>query len=124
VSFRTTDAEGKVELVCIVCPAGCRLQVDPANNHAVTGNSCKRGEGYGRQEIASPARVITSTVCISGAELPRLPVKTDRPIPKEKISDAMEMLDGLEVQAPVQSGGIIVKDICDTGAHFVATRSL
>jgi CxxC motif-containing protein len=124
VSFRTTDCEGRIELVCIVCPTGCRLKVDPANNHAVTGNTCKRGEEYGKQEIANPKRVITSTVCISGAELPRMPVKTDTPIPKEMISDAMKLLDGLEVQGPVKSGTVIVDDICGTGAHFVSTRSL
>ena len=27
------------ELVCIVCPRGCRLQVDEDNGYAVTGNS-------------------------------------------------------------------------------------
>ena len=124
VTFRTTDAEGRVELVCILCPKGCRLHVDPAKNHEVKGFTCKRGEDYGRHEIANPTRVITSTVCISGAELPRMPVKTDTPIPKEKIFEAMKLLDGLEVKDPVKSGSIIVKDICGTGANFVSTRSL
>ena len=31
------------ELICIVCPRGCRLTVDENNDYAVTGNSCKRG---------------------------------------------------------------------------------
>ena len=38
------------ELICIVCPRGCHLQVDEANGYAVTGNSCPRGAEYGRQE--------------------------------------------------------------------------
>jgi CxxC motif-containing protein len=124
VKFRTTDANGCVELICIVCPQGCHLKVDPSKNYEVSGHTCERGEDYGKQEIGNPTRVITSTVCISGAELPRLPVKTDKPIPKEKISDVMKLLDGLEMKGPVQTGTIIVKDICGTGAHFVATRSL
>jgi NADPH-dependent 2,4-dienoyl-CoA reductase/sulfur reductase-like enzyme/CxxC motif-containing protein len=124
VSFRTTDAEGRVELVCIVCPKGCRLKVDPAKDYAVTGHTCERGETYGKQEIGNPTRVITSTVCISGAELPRMPVKTDTPIPKEKIFDAMKLLDGLEMKVPVSGGAVVVKNICGTGANFVSTRSL
>jgi len=124
VSFRTTDAEGRIELVCIVCPSGCRLKVDPAKGYAVTGNTCKRGEEYGKQEVANPTRVITSTVCIAAAELPRMPVKTDSPIPKGKIFDAMKLLEGLEVKGPVKSGTVVVKDICGCGANFVSTRSL
>jgi CxxC motif-containing protein/NADPH-dependent 2,4-dienoyl-CoA reductase/sulfur reductase-like enzyme len=124
VSFRTTDAEGRVELVCIVCPQGCRLKVDPAKDYAVTGHTCERGETYGKQEIGNPTRVITSTVCISGAELPRLPVKTDAPIPKETIFDAMKLLDGLEMKGPVHSGAVVVENLCGTGANFVSTRSL
>ena len=30
-------------LICIICPKGCRLQVDEKNRFAVTGNSCPRG---------------------------------------------------------------------------------
>jgi CxxC motif-containing protein len=53
-----------------------------------------------------------------------MPVKTDSPIPKEKIFDAMETLLGLEMKGPVQSGTVVVKDICGSGANFVSTRSL
>ena len=50
------------ELVCIVCPRGCRLKVDEENDFAVTGNTCPRGAEYGRNEIMAPTRVLTSTV--------------------------------------------------------------
>ena len=124
VTFRTTDAEGRVELICIVCPQGCHLKVDPAKGFAVTGNTCERGENYGKNEIGNPMRVITSTVCINGAELPRMPVKTDTSIPKKMIFDAMKLLNELEVKGPVQCGAVIVKDICGSGANFISTRSL
>jgi CxxC motif-containing protein/NADPH-dependent 2,4-dienoyl-CoA reductase/sulfur reductase-like enzyme len=124
VSFRSVDAEGRTELVCIVCPKGCRLKVDPGKNYAVTGFTCERGEKYGKQEISNPTRVITSTVCIDGAELPRMPVRTDNPIPKEKIFEAMKTLDNLQVKGPVKSGDVIVKDICGTGVNFISTRAL
>lgn len=55
------------ELVCIVCPKGCRLRVDEENDFAVTGNSCPRGAQYGREECTNPTRVVTSTVAVSAA---------------------------------------------------------
>ena len=46
------------EFICIVCPKGCRLKVDDEGN--VTGNTCIRGEKYGKQEAIDPKRTITS----------------------------------------------------------------
>ena len=65
------------ELVCIVCPKGCRLHVDDENGYTVTGNSCPRGAEYGKNEIQNPTRVLTSTVRLSGGAYRRCPVKTD-----------------------------------------------
>ena len=66
-------------IICITCPKGCRLSVDEENGYKVTGNGCPRGEIYGKNELQHPVRVITSTVRIEGAAVPRLPVKTDKP---------------------------------------------
>jgi len=121
--FKNIRPDGVVELICINCPQGCRLSVDTKNNFAVTGNTCDKGEAYGRQEVSKPERVITSTVRLNGAELERLPVKTDAPIDKDKIFDAMKLLDNVDLQCPVRRGDIVVKNICGTGVNFVASRS-
>lgn len=112
------------ELICIVCPRGCHLKVDEQNGYAVTGNSCPRGAEYGKTELTHPTRVITSTVAVRGAMYARCPVKTSKPIPKELIFDAMKTLDGLVLDTPVQLGQVVVRDVCGTGADFVACRSL
>lgn len=112
------------ELVCIVCPKGCRLKVDENNNYAVTGNDCIRGEAYGKKELTNPTRVITSTVKLVGGLHNRLPVKTSSDIPKGMIFDAMKLLDKVEVQSPIKSGDVVVKDILGTGVDFIATKSL
>ena len=31
------------ELICIVCPQGCRLRVEEKQDYRVTGNRCARG---------------------------------------------------------------------------------
>ena len=111
------------ELVCIVCPKGCRLRVDEENGYAVTGNSCPRGAVYGHDELVNPTRVLTSTVKIEGGLYPRLPVKTDKPIPKGKIWDVMKLLDGITLHVPVQVGERIAA-VPGTDAFVVASRDM
>ncbi len=112
------------ELVCIVCPKGCRLKVYDEENFRVEGNSCPRGEAYGKDELRNPTRVLTSTVRIKKGVHLRLPVKTEKAIPKEKLFDAMKQLDQVEVTAPVQLGQVIIEDICGTGVSVIASRSM
>lgn len=112
------------ELICIVCPKGCRLTVDEEHDYAVSGNGCPRGAEYGRRELIAPTRTVTSTVRCVGAAHPRCPVKTDRPIPKAMIFDAMAALDAVELHAPVRIGDVALENVCGSGANFVVTRNL
>ena len=110
-------------IICIVCPKGCRLTVDE-ETFAVTGNSCPRGAEYGKNELTHPVRVVTSTVKVTGASIARCPVKTAGSVPKEKMADVMRALDGVCLTAPVKRGDIAVSDVCGTGVDVVATRDL
>lgn len=112
------------ELICIVCPKGCHLKVDETQNYQVFGNSCPRGEEYGKMELINPTRVVTSTVRCTGGAHPRCPVKTNAPIPKVLILQAVRCLDDVELTAPVHTGDIVLSNICNTGISFVATRDL
>jgi CxxC motif-containing protein len=110
------------ELICIVCPKGCHLQVDEEHGYAVTGNSCPRGAEYGKAELTHPTRVVTSTVrCLGGAH-PRCPVKTDRAVPKELIFQVMEEINALTVSAPVRVGQVLLEHVCGTQANIVSAR--
>ena len=112
------------ELVCIVCPKGCRLSVDEENGFAVTGNSCPRGAEYGKRELCDPHRTVTSTVHISGAIHPRLPVKTDGEIKKTDIFKVMQVIKTVRTEAPVETGEILVRDIAGTGVNLVSTKTV
>ncbi len=112
-----------IELVCIVCPQGCRLQVDPQNGYAVTGNACPRGEVYGKKEVTAPTRVLTSIVRIEGAMHPCCPVKTADAIPKEKIADAMALLRKVKLTSPVAIGDVVA-EIEGTGVSWVVTKDM
>jgi CxxC motif-containing protein len=118
----------KKELICIVCPKGCRLSLeeDPGNalGFRVTGLTCKRGETYAVKEVTAPTRMLTSTVRIHGARLNRLPVRTSSDIPREKVLDCMQLINELEVQSPVKMGQILVPGLFGTEANLIASRSL
>jgi CxxC motif-containing protein len=112
------------ELVCILCPQGCRLRVDETEGDLVRGNNCLRGEKYARSEITAPTRMLTSTVRIRGAKYRCCPVKTDRALPKKLIFEALSLLDDIELASPVKKGDIVIKNILATGINFVTTRSM
>ena len=111
------------QIICITCPKGCHLQVDEENGYQVTGNSCPRGEAYGKNELKNPVRTLTSTVRLSGARTPRLPVKSSAPLPKGKIFDAMRLLDSVIVKAPVAVGQVLLADVFGIGVDIVATKA-
>ncbi len=112
------------ELTCIVCPRGCRLRIDETRDFLVMGNGCERGIDYAKAEISSPVRTLTSTVKIVGACHPRLHVKTNRPIPKKLLWEAMTILNRITVHAPIRIGDVIVKNIAGSGADLTATRDM
>ncbi len=112
------------ELTCIVCPRGCRLRIDEAQPPRVTGNGCEKGIDYAKSELTAPVRTLTSTVRIVGACHPRLPVKTSKPIPKGLLKEAMAVLAGVTVHAPICVGDVVVKNILKSGADLIATRDM
>ncbi|MGI6504762.1 MAG: DUF1667 domain-containing protein, partial [Clostridia bacterium] len=115
----------KKDIVCIVCPRGCTIQVNYDKNGIISmeGSSCKRGDEYARAEILSPTRMITSSVKIDNAKYTVCPVKTGAPVSKSKIFDVMEEIYKVRIQAPVQQGDVIIKDVCGTGADIIATQT-
>ncbi|MGL5056420.1 MAG: DUF1667 domain-containing protein [Fusobacteriaceae bacterium] len=113
-----------VEMICIVCPIGCHLEVDVENNYKVTGNTCPRGEVYGKEELIAPKRVVTSTVVIEGGIHKRVPVKTSSAIPKERVYDCMELLKDIRLISPVKVGDVILENIFDTGISILVTRDM
>jgi len=113
-------------LICINCPLGCALTVTLENGlvTTVTGNTCPRGEAYGRKELTNPTRIVTSTVSVTGGHLPVVSVKTDSDIPKDKISAVMQAIRQASATAPVHIGDVLIKDAAGTGVNIVATKNI
>lgn len=110
------------ELICITCPRGCHLSVDDKLN--VTGNFCPRGAMYAKTELTHPVRTLTSTVVIKSKITNRLPVKSSEALPKELIFKSMEVINKVNVQAPIHIGDVVVENILNTGINIVATKDI
>jgi CxxC motif-containing protein len=87
---------------------------------SVDGNKCPNGAEYAVVEMTAPKRVITSLVKIGHGVVP---VKTNGGIDKNKIFDALAVLKGLVLTAPIITGDVIVKNVLGSGVDFVATGS-
>ena len=110
------------KFTCICCPRGCALEVD--DNLNVTGNFCPRGKEYGVSEVTSPVRNISSIVRVNNIPNLMLSVKTNKPIPKDKIFDVMNEINKVSVNAPISLGQVIIKNVCGLGVDIVATKDI
>lgn len=114
------------EITCIICPLGCkaRVTVEKGRITKVENVKCLRGEDYVRREIEAPTRDFFTTVRVNASRIPVLPVRSTKPIPKEKIQDCVLELAKTVVDAPVKAGDVIVEDPLGLGIKIIATRDL
>ena len=112
--------------LCIGCPLGCRLEVEEEDGAIVEvrGFSCKLGKEYAEREHTDPRRMVSSTVRVANGLWTRLPVKTNRPVPKDQVRAVCRVLRQISIAAPVTIGDVIVVNVLDTGADVVAARDL
>ncbi len=109
-------------LTCIVCPRGCALAVTLDSSgevKEVTGNACKRGADYAKEECVRPMRCVTSTVaCLGGGVVS---VRCERAVPKAQIFDVMAEINKVILDRSVTVGDIIIENVCGTGVNVIAT---
>ena len=117
---------------CTTCPSECLLTVEverDANGAvvdvcSVTGNSCPRGDKFAHQELTRPMRVLTTTVAITGGDEALLPVRTAEAIPLEVHAQAMDLIRGLIVEAPIRMSDVVRPNLLDTGTDLIASMDI
>ena len=114
------------KLRCIRCPAGCEILVEetPGEVVSVAGNGCPQGAEYARRELTDPTRVVTTTVRVRGADQPVVPVRTAGEIPRDMVSECLEVLHSLVLDAPVAMGQTLLENVGGTGIAVVTTRKV
>lgn len=117
---------------CTTCPSECLLTVEVERNadgavvevRSVTGNSCPRGDTFAHQELTCPMRVLTTTVAVSGGDETLLPVRTAEAIPLELHAQAMDLIRGLVVEAPIRMGDVVLENLLGTGIDLIASMDI
>ena len=111
---------------CIVCPTGCEIKVKKGLGEKVTfeGYTCDRGLEYAQQEFYEPKRILTTTIRVDKGILPLIPVRTDKPILKDKLKSVLREVAQVKVKAPIKMGDILIKNVLNLDADVIASRDL
>jgi CxxC motif-containing protein len=114
------------EIICIVCPLGCRMEValEGTEVKTVTGNQCKKGVKHAEKEVTFPGRVLTTTMKTDIPEIPLLPVRSNKEVPKNQLITCMKEISKQHVSSPIKIGEIVMKDILGLGVDITACRSI
>lgn len=113
------------QMTCIVCPNGCRLQVEEAGGAwKVTGNRCKRGEVFAVSEMTNPVRTICSTAATGFPDVPVVPVRVSGEIPKERIFDVMAEINKVTVSRRIKRGTAVIENVLGLGVDVIVTSGI
>lgn len=110
--------------ICICCPLSCDLTLTEKDGELfVSGNTCKRGSEYAKNEYKDPVRMITTTVKLTGSDKALLPVISDGMIPKKKMQECLQVLYDITITAPVKMGDVVCENILGTGVDILAAST-
>lgn len=128
----STNAIETLQFNCTTCPSECLLTVEVERDvngsvaaiHSVTGNRCPRGDKFAHQELTCPMRVLTTTVAVSGGDEALLPVRTAEAIPLALHAQAMDLIRGVVVDAPIRMGEAVLPNLLNTNINLIASMDI
>ncbi|MDD5070052.1 MAG: DUF1667 domain-containing protein, partial [Candidatus Omnitrophica bacterium] len=111
---------------CIECPNGCLVTVITEDGRVkdIKGNKCPKAFDYVKQEIEHPLRIFTTTIKANKLSLAVVPVRTDKPIPKSKLFEAIEAVREIRITKPVLASDVLINDFLGLGVNLIVTRSV
>ena len=110
-------------LTCIICPRGCQLTAEITDgNVSVTGHTCPKGAEYAASEILHPMRTVTATIRVANRKDAMVSVKTQQPVPKDRMMAVMAALRHMTVDAPIAMGQVLLPDV--EGIPVIATKQI
>ena len=116
-----------VNITCIGCPLGCAVRLSLDNKGEVidiADNKCKQGQKYVLEEYKHPMRLLTATVLTQNSHQPLLSIRTDKPIAKSMLVQAMSELAQIKVRPSIRIGEVVKTNILGSGANIIATSDL
>lgn len=126
------NATETLQFNCTTCPSECLLTVEVerdangavAEVRSVTGNNCPRGDKFAHQELTCPMRVLTTTAAVSGGDEGLLPVHTAEAIPLALHAQAIDLIRGLVVNAPIRMVDVVLENLLDTNINLIASMDI
>ena len=114
----------ETKITCILCPIGCEIRINKKLLMIIDGAKCNKGIEYSKNEVLNPKRILTTSILVKNGIFPLVSVKTNKPIPKDEIFNILKIIKNKSVNAPIYIGDIIIKNILDTGADIIATKTV
>jgi CxxC motif-containing protein len=113
------------KMTCILCPAGCELEVGEADGRLeIRGHECEKGIEFAENEIRNPRRNLATSVPLKGSATRMVSVRLSGPVPRDRIFPILEAISGLRPEAPVRRGQVLIADVLGTGVDVIATRTV
>ena len=53
-----------------------------------------------------------------------IPVRSDKPLPKERLQEALKEIALTKVKAPIKMGEVLIKNVLSLNANIIASRDL
>jgi CxxC motif-containing protein len=110
-----------------VCPVGCSILIDFNEETkeiiSFSGNECKKGIKFIQEELVRPSRLLTTTIRIDSALCSRLPVRSDIPVPKEKIREMIKEVKKIRINVPVLAGQTIADNFMGLGIKILSSST-
>jgi CxxC motif-containing protein len=114
------------KVICVGCPMGCLINIIVDNGviTAIEGNRCKQGEKYANEEYRNPVRTLTTTLLTQESSQPLLPVRTSKPVHRQKMLSIVTALAGVSVRPPVRIGEVVVSQPEGVMVDVIATADM
>lgn len=112
------------ELVCITCPNSCHMTAEFKDGQwVVTGNLCPRGQKFAENEMTSPQRTFSTTVRTAWNEIPVIPVRVSKEVPKEKIFEIMDVINRITVRESIGRDDVLIPNVLGLDADVIVTSN-
>lgn len=109
------------ELICIVCPNGCKLNID--DNYNVSGNLCPKGKEFAINEIKDPKRTVTSTCKTIFKDTPFIAVKTDGEVRKDDVKKVIGEINKTVIDKRMPIGSIVINNVLNSGVNIILSSN-
>lgn len=124
----STNAIETLQFNCTTCPSECLLTVEVERDadgavvevRSVTGNSCPRGDTFAHQELTCPCACSPPPWPYPAATRHCSPFARPKPSRWHSHAQAMDLIRGLVVDAPIRMSDVVLPNLLDTGTDLIA----